>query len=295
MTSSRTVPPAGASSGVGRRDVLAAAVGGAGLLAGCAPSGRSGQVDRRAEAATFVLVHGAWHGGWCWRDVRAQLEASGHAVHTPTLTGLGEREHLMHPDIALSTHIMDVVNVIRFEDLTDIVLVGHSYGGMVITGVADQLRERIEHVIYLDAAVPQDGQSMLTQGPERPAEAMAEAETQLRALAPDGIAMMPLAPAVFGVPPENASATEWLAAKLTPHPLRTWFDPIRLQNGGATGLSRTYVHCVGPVLEPSSFPYHAARAQADPDWSYVELETGHDAMVTAPVNVSNLLLSVWAA
>src|SRR5437660_801825 len=109
--------------------------------------------------ATFVLVHGAWHGGWCWRKLMPLLRSAGHAVWTPTLTGLGERAHLGNPDVGLSTHVQDVVNVLEYEDLSNVVLVGHSYGGMVITGVAHQMPGRLAHLVYLDAFVPKDGQS----------------------------------------------------------------------------------------------------------------------------------------
>ena len=104
--------------------------------------------------ATFVLVHGAWHGGWCWRDVRAILESNGHLVCTPTRTGVGERSHLLSPAIDLDTHILDVANVLEWEELSDVVLVGHSYGGNVITGVADRMKDRLRHVVYLDAHLP---------------------------------------------------------------------------------------------------------------------------------------------
>ena len=110
---------------------------------------------------TFVLVHGAWHGGWCWRFVRDLLEKSGHRVHAPSLTGLGERKHLARPDIDLDTHIADIVSLLEMEDLSDVVLVGHSYGGMVITGVADRAPERIGRLVYLDAFVPEDGKCTL--------------------------------------------------------------------------------------------------------------------------------------
>ena len=121
--------------------------------------------------ATFVLVHGAWHGGWCWRKLTPLLRAAGQEVFTPTLTGLGERAHLGSPDVGLGTHVRDVAQVLWYEDLADVVLVGHSYGGLVIGGVADQVPERLRHLVYLDAFVPEHGQSMLDLGPpeRRPA------------------------------------------------------------------------------------------------------------------------------
>src|SRR5215211_1043953 len=111
--------------------------------------------------ATFVLVAGAWHGGWCWRKVTPLLRAAGHEVFAPTLTGLGERSHLAHPDVGLTTHIQDIVNLLEYEDLNDVVLVGHSYSGMVITGVAEQVPGRLAHLVYLDAFVPENGQALV--------------------------------------------------------------------------------------------------------------------------------------
>ncbi|MCG8440190.1 MAG: alpha/beta hydrolase [Caulobacterales bacterium] len=278
-------------AGPDRRQVIAG-----GLIGGVALAAplEAAPAENGPERPPIVLVHGAWHGGWCWRDVRPILAAHGHRVLTPTLTGLGERAHLMSPEIGLSTHIDDVAAVIEAEELSDIVLVGHSYGGMVITGVADAMKERLRGVIYLDAAVPADGQSMITQGPERPADAIAETRMQLTALAPDGVAMAPLPPDVFGVPAGEEAATAWLARRLTPHPLRTWFDPIRLENGGSHGLKRSYIHCTDPVLAQTSFPYHAMRAEADPTWEYQEMATGHDAMVTEPERLSELILTFAA-
>jgi pimeloyl-ACP methyl ester carboxylesterase len=114
-----------------------------------------------ARRSTYVLVHPAWHGGWCWKKVTPLLQAKGHDVYTPTLTGLGERSHLAHPDVGLETHIQDILNVLKYEDLSDVILVGHSSSGVVITGVADRTPERIAHLVYLDAFVPENGQSMM--------------------------------------------------------------------------------------------------------------------------------------
>ena len=240
---------------------------------------------------TYVLIHGAWHGGWCWRDVRQILEAAGHRVITPTLAGVGERAHLLSADIGLSTHIEDALGAIAGANANEIILLGHSYGGMVVTGVADKLGDQIKHIIYLDAAVPEHGQSMISQGTDGDREALDKAEASLRQLAPDGIGMLPLPPDLFGIPKDHASY-DWVAKQLTPHPLKTWTDTISLQNGGSEGLARTYVHCTNPVLPETSFPYHAARAQADPSWNYHALPTGHDAMITAPLDVVAILEQV---
>ncbi|GAB5480408.1 MAG: alpha/beta hydrolase [Parasphingorhabdus sp.] len=251
-------------------------------VAGKAKSRVSHQ-DRRSTntAQTFVLIHGAWHGGWCWRDVRSQLEALGHRVFTPTLTGLAERAHLLSADIGLDTHITDITSLIGYYDLNDIVLVGHSYGGMVITGVADAMKDRISEIIYLDAAMPNAGETMITQGPERSPAVVEQTRKTLESLAPDGIAMAAFPPDILGIPKDHPGY-EWVAQKLTPHPLKTWLDPIQLENGGSLDLKRSYIHCTAPVLPNSSFPYHAAQVQTDPSWTYHALPTGHDAMITAP-------------
>lgn len=239
----------------------------------------------------FVLVHGAWHGGWCWRRVASTLEASGARVLTPTLTGCGERTHLLGPDVDLETHIQDVMGAIDAEELTTLHLCGHSYGGMVVTGVCDRMKSRIASVLYLDAAVPSDGQSMVTQSPGITPEAAAAMEASLRALAPDGVAMQVFNDVtLFGVAAGSADEA-WLKRRLTPHPLKTWLDPIRLGDGGSAGLRRTYVHCIDPVLPMASFGAHHERLSSDPSWSTSTLATGHDAMVSAPHVVADLLMA----
>jgi pimeloyl-ACP methyl ester carboxylesterase len=237
---------------------------------------------------TFVLVHGAWHGGWCWREVREILEAQGARVFTPTLTGLGERAHLRDPVPSLATHIEDIVRVLEWEELSGVTLVGHSYGGMVVTGVADRAKAKIKHVVYLDAAFPKNGQTFASQYPRAAPAQVAATEAQFRALAPDGAWMGVLPVTVLGIPADNPKAA-WVARRLTPHPLRTWLDPIALPNGGAGGLKRTYVLCTNPVMQNASFMAHAAILKADPGWTYREIATGHDAMVTAPEETARLL------
>lgn len=240
---------------------------------------------RARSSIAFVLVHGAWHGGWCWRDVRAALESEGHRVFTPTLTGLAEKAHLRDPVPNLSTHIQDVLNVLEWEELSDVVLCGHSYGGMVITGVADRAKEKLRAIVYLDAAVPRSGQSMVTQGPPRDATGQADAA----ALAPDGAWMGVFPPEVLGIPPHHPGYA-WVARRLTPHPLPSWTEPLTLTNDGSQGLRRMYVLCTDPVLPQSSLPWHAQQIRPDPTWLYHEIATGHDAMVTAPGETARLLL-----
>src|SRR5471032_971199 len=186
----------------------------------------------------FVLVHGAWHGGWCWKRVARRLREAGHAVHTPTLTGLGERAHLLNRQIDLETHIEDVLGLLRAEQLGDIVLCGHSYGGMVITGVADRAADRVAGVVYLDAYVPADGESLSAlQLPERRAA--------LRAAVAEhgwGWLMPPTPAAAFAV---NEADRAWVDRQCVPHPFACFEQPIRLTGAGAAIAKRTYIHAAG--------------------------------------------------
>lgn len=276
----------GSGGGLSRRLFLGSGAGALTLgVSGCVTAEtRQIEVPR-----TFVLVHGAWHGGWCWRDVRALLEERGHRVYTPTLTGLGERAHLLDADVSLQTHIQDVISVIEAEELQDITLVGHSYGGMVITGVVDALQDRIDEIVYLDAALPQHGDTMLTQGPERSAAELTATEAALRDLAPDGIAMSVPPATIFGIASSETEKLAWLERRLTPHPLRTWFDRIDLKSDVTSRRSGTYILCTEPAMQNTSFGFHAERLRALSNWRVVELKTGHDAMVSAPSELVALL------
>jgi pimeloyl-ACP methyl ester carboxylesterase len=228
--------------------------------------------------ATYVLVHGAWHGGWCWRRVRALLQQAGHEVYTPTLTGLGERAHLLGPGIDLDTHIQDVVGVLEYEDLAGVTLVGHSYGGMVIAGVAERAAARLARLVYLDAFIPQDGQRML----DFIAERTAAYEEQARQ---DDRWCIPAPPLErFGVTSETDLA--WARPKVGPHPYRTITQPVRIT--GANPLPRTYIRCKEYTIGP--FAPFAERARNDPSWQYHELAAGHDAMITVPRQLAELLL-----
>lgn len=228
---------------------------------------------------SFVLVHGAWHGGWCWRNVAPLLRAAGHDVYTPTLTGLGERAHLLSPAIDLGTHIQDVVNVLAYEDLRAAVVVGHSYGGMVITGVAERAGDRVAQLVYLDAHVPAGGQALRDLlGPELWATIQEAAQTL-----GDGWRLPPPPDDhPFGVQDERDA--RWVRSRLTEHPLRTLAQPLPPAAGPAT-LPRTYIHCA----ENDGLQAEAKRLRAAPGWSYRELATGHDAMVTMPRELAGLL------
>ena len=228
--------------------------------------------------ATFVLVHGAWHGGWCWVRVARLLRDAAHEVYTPTLTGLGERAHLARPEVDLETHIQDIVAVLESEELRQVTLVGHSYGGMVITGVAARAAARLSHLVYLDAFVPEVGQAMLDYSSR--AQVIRESVRD-----GDGWRVPPLPPSAFGVTSQRD--TDWLTRRLTPQPLRT-LDQTLPATGGER-LRRTYVYCAKPAI--GSFDQFAERLRDDRKWSFHELKTGHDAMVTAPGDVARLLLA----
>lgn len=239
-----------------------------------------------AMPRNYVLVHGTGHGGWCWRNVATRLRAAGHNVYTPTLTGLGERAHLLSPEIGLDTHIQDVAGVIECEELPKVVIVGHSYGGFVITGVCDRMRDRIEHAFYLDAPAPKDGDR---NGGFRSFEELSRRAGPLI----DGLYMPAKKESIpaFGIPPGDLANTAWLERRLTPHPAKTWIDPIRLKNGGSSGLPRTYVFCnqAGPE---SPMRRYAEQRRQDPTFRFRELPSGHDAMVTVPEETAKLLLDL---
>jgi pimeloyl-ACP methyl ester carboxylesterase len=232
--------------------------------------------------ATFVLVHGAWLGAHAWRWVRPLLRAAGHDVVTPCLTGLGERAHLATPATNLDTHVADVAAVLHYEDLHDVVLVGHSYGGMVITGVADRAPERIGQLVYLDAFVPRAGESMLDLVP---ADERARYEEAARARG-DGWRVPPPLPDPLppGLPPEEV----WSVARMLPHPLATMTQPLHLEHDPPP-LPRTYLLCTeGKEAEPPS----VARVRADPSWRLIELAATHTAHVAAPELLSRTLLDI---
>ena len=243
----------------------------------------------RTDAKTFVLVHGAWHGGWCWRDVARSLRAAGHTVFTPTQTGLGERRHLLSDAVDLDVFAQDVVNVLEAEELADVILVGHSFGGITITLVADGLAERLRHLVYLDATVVNGGQSVFS---EYPADLVA-VRREMAAASPGGLTIPTPAPAFFGVP--DGPEADWVARRMTPHPIATYEQPLPLSNPAiGNGLSCTYIACVDPVYAPLEVYRQRVKgfiADGLP-WSWREIATGHDAMVTAPDALTEILLTI---
>jgi pimeloyl-ACP methyl ester carboxylesterase len=224
------------------------------------------------RVATFVLVPGAWHGGWCWRRVAPHLRGAGHNVFTPTLTGLGERSHLLTPDVGFDTHVQDILQVLRFEEIENAVLVGHSYGALVVSQVAERVPERVSHIAAIDAGIPGDGQRGFDLlGPER-----AAALTQRAVDSGDGWRIPPPPVEALGIvePADQA----WVERLLTPHPLRSYQQPLQLRSSRAAAIGRTLIAC-----NPNR--------TAPPGVQLVRLATGHDAMITEPEGLADLLLA----
>jgi pimeloyl-ACP methyl ester carboxylesterase len=235
-----------------------------------------------ADRRCFVLVHGAWHGGWCWRDVRRALEARGHLVFTPTQTGLGERAHLLGPGIDLEVFVQDILNLVHFEGLDDVVLVGHSFGGSSISGVAQRRPDAIRKLIYLDSMLIQSGETPFDRSDPAAVEARRAA-----AEAAGGLAIPPPPAAAFGV--TDPAQAAWVEAKLTPHPLEAFQSTLDLGSDITNGRPASYVVCAAPVYANLESSRERARTLGLP---ITELATGHDAMVTAPDATAELLLAL---
>ena len=237
--------------------------------------------------ATYVLVHGGGHGGWCYQRVARRLRSAGHEVYTPTLTGLGERSHLLSPAIDLDLHLTDVVALLHYQDLRDVILVGHSYGGMVITGVADRATDRVGRIVYLDAANPVNGQSLVdVAGP------IIEA-TRPSGEVVDGVELVllpfPEAGLFYGVTDPDDVA--WMADRLTGHPWSCFEQPLRLTNETALwAIPQYHIVCTSTLATRDSELMEQARA-AGRLW---EVDTGHDLMITEPVAVADALLEIAA-
>ena len=242
--------------------------------------------------ATFVLVHPAWFGGWCWTRVAPLLRAAGHAVLTPTLTGLGERAHLLDHGVDLQTHVEDVVNTLVYEDLAAVVLVGNSSGGMVVTGVADRVPERVAEVVYLDAFVPEDGECVFDLlAPERRAvmEALVEEEGNgwlLPRTAPPP--WEEILPRLWQI--TDPADLAWALPRLRATPVGHLTRPVRLVRGAAGHLPRSYVRCTR--YPQPTFDRYAQQAREVPGWRYRELDCSHLAAITCPGELAAVLLEL---
>jgi pimeloyl-ACP methyl ester carboxylesterase len=230
--------------------------------------------------STVVLVAGAWHGAWCWARVRPALERAGHAVVAVPLTGVGERAHQLSPEVTLATHVEDVVTAVRAAGCSGAVLVGHSYGGLVVTGAADRLGEQVGRLVYVDAVVPTPGRSWADCIPP-------EARDQRRALIARHGHIPPPPASAYGLTGEDAA---WVEQRQTPHPAGVFEEPLSFDADRWAARPRTYVDCTAPALTAIDPSRRLVRSQ--PGWELVELATGHDPMVSAPDRLAAALLAV---
>jgi len=234
---------------------------------------------------TFVLAHGSWHGGWCWRRIADQLREQGHRVFTPSYAGMGDRAHLLNKNITIDTFVQDIVEVLVTEELSDVVLVGHSFGGVPITGVADRLPEKIRSLVYLDSVVLESGRSAFSDFPREVVAERIEAANK----ANGGLAV----PVPNVLPPswgfsEGTPDYDWVMRRLTPMPLGACTSALELQAPIGNGLPKTYVHCTTPehhVLEGSR-----RLVRSLPGWNWIDFSGPHDCMITHPQEIAKLLL-----
>ena len=231
---------------------------------------------------TYVLVHGDWYGGWVWRDVAPALREMGHAVSFPTRTGVGERKHLLSPEVDLDTHVEDIVAHIEMEDLSDVVLVGWSSGGMVISGVLARIQERIASMVYFDAFLPERGKPQVDYIEPAIAGGLKEFIANEEPVPP----IIPLE--VFGV--HDKATVDFVAPRLTPQPFRTFAQPSSALAERPSTIPHTYIRCTGFNLP--SFDGFLSQAQADPAFDTAIIDSGHLAMLTAPERSVEVLASV---
>jgi pimeloyl-ACP methyl ester carboxylesterase len=252
---------------------------GAALVGATAVGGFAAPTATQTGAKTFVLVHGAWGAGWVWRHVAGRLTAKGHTVFTPTMTGVGERSHLLDAKINLKTHITDIVNVIKWERLSEIVLVGHSYGGFVITGVAEQAQPTISSIVFLDAFVPENGQSLVDM---TASQSVREAvETAIRK---GEWALTPRPAAVLRV---NEADRAWVDALSTPQPVATFTDKAVVTGARDRIAKKTYIRAKGYPM--ALYDRHEAQLANTPGWRIHELPCGHMVMIDMPDELTELL------
>ena len=262
-----------------RRKVLQT-IAAAGLAVGATP------VQAQGAGQTFVLVHGAWHGGWCWSRVADRLRAGGHRVFTPTQTGLGDRKHLMSKEITLETFTQDITGLIEAEELTGITLVGHSFGGLAISGVADRMPDRVRALVYLDSIIVEGGKSPFDGLPPDIVATRRKAAEE----SSGGLSLPVPSPSVFGISDQRDN--DWVARRMTPHPLSTFTSPLPIKGPVGNNLPRTYIHCTTPAYAPLEGSRRWVKAQSG--WRWMEIATGHDAMVSAPDELARMLVGVAA-
>jgi pimeloyl-ACP methyl ester carboxylesterase len=235
-----------------------------------------------SSSKTFLVCHGAWSAGWAWKKMHPLMQAAGHRLVTPSYTGLGERAHLANPSIDLEAHIQDVLNVIKYEDLRDIVLLGHSYGGMVATGVADRARARVTQLIYLDAFVPRDGQSLFD------LNEVAIDKTREAARNGDGWRIPPMP-----TPPDTSPTdVEWLTARRVDMPIKCFEQKLKLQHGEPI-MPRSYIYATR-ITPADTFGQFATRTRSEAGWRTFEIDASHSPNVTAPEALMALLETIVA-
>ena len=235
--------------------------------------------------ATFLVAHGAWSAGWAWKKMRPLMRARGHEFFTPTYTGMGERAHLAHKDIDLETHIADTLGVLKYEDLRNVILVGHSYGGMVATGVADRATERLSQLVYLDAFAPRDGQSLLDLHTEENRQRVREGAKKEG----DGWRIPP-SPTPADTSPEDLA---WVSAHRMPQPIKTFEQKIKL-TGAVDKLPRTYIYC--KISRPGDvFRQFRDRASKEKGWKVIDIDASHSPNVTAPEALATILDRIASA
>ena len=231
----------------------------------------------------FLLIHGAWHGGWVWNEISDILRYQRYSVSTPTLTGLGEKKHLLSSKITIETFIEDVVNHIIFENLNNIILVGHSFAGSVISGVADRLKDRIQKLIYFDAMILIDGQKPFDITPKETVEQRIELAKKFG----NNISIPAPSADAFGV--FDIKKSLLLEEKLTPHPLSAFQSKLVLKNEVGNGIPLSYIFCTKPVYKSLESSREVVRKMK---WPIFELNAGHDAMLTHPKETLNLLMKI---
>lgn len=232
---------------------------------------------------TYVLIHGGFHGGWCWQPVARRLRAMGHDVHTPSHTGMGERSHLVPGKLDMAVFEKDLMQLFHYEDIKDAIVVGHSFGGSAVSLLADRLPERVRHLVYLDAMILLDGQSPLDTTPQ----GRLKHYEAISVDTPYGKAIPPADPTAFGI--EDPAMVEWVRTRLTPQPLQTFLDPIHLENPLGNGKPVTYIACTAPWWDGTASSRELARGM--PGWGWIELPCAHDAMLLMPDELSDILAS----
>jgi pimeloyl-ACP methyl ester carboxylesterase len=259
-----------------RRSVIVTAVATSALI------GKAKAVSASLETRRpIVMIHGAWHGGWCWSRVSPLLSSAGLSVSAPTLTGCGERRHLLSRSVTLDTHIQDVIQHIEAEELGNVILLAHSYGGFVAAGVADALGNRIGQLILLDAFAPRTGETVLDYaGAQRKADTIAAAGHS------PGFNLSPVSAAALGI--TDADDAAWVNRRMTPHPVGTYLQPIRLTRGLEAITNKVYLACDKTSL--SVFDGTKQRVRDDAGWRYASLDTSHDAMIVSPALLADAVI-----